>query len=713
MSAQTLSLAEIQQSVFSGLSRYGNLILVVGIGAVLAMMVIPLPSVLLDFLLALNIVGALTILLVAISVTDSMKIASFPTLLLMATLFRLGLNISSTRAILTEGFAGHVIDTFGHFATGGNILVGIIMFLILTIIQFVVIAKGAERVAEVAARFTLDALPGKQMSIDADLRAGLITQEEAKSLRDSLHRESKMYGSMDGAMKFVKGDAIAGIIITFINIMGGLITGVMQRGLTFAEAGRTYSILTIGDGLVSQIPALLIAITAGFVVTRVADEKAGHSLGEDIGLQIFSQPKALLMSAGTALCMGLIPGFPFALFALIALGLASTGVYLLTTIQKRALAPQPVESYVIDTERAMAERFGHAVPLALEVGSELYHIFLKDPRWTHCLGTMVPKLKLYLSNQLGLLFPDLKITVNESLRQTFRYRLRIYEVPVDYGILTPRHCSLLGESEWATTETVHGTRVALWDIGKKEELLKKGVNAYGPDEMLLRHLARVLKKHAGDFIGIQEVRDLLNRVDQHFPELVREVIPKMMSIQKFTEIIKRLVEEGVPIKDFRLILQILSCAQPESKDPVSLTEQVRIGLCRTITFLHVRDGNQLPAVTLNPAIEDEIRAAIQKNGSECYLALPADRLQEIVSIFRESFEAKSLFPRQCVVLTSLDIRRYVRKIIEEEFPDLPVLSFQELDPKVFIRHLGVIEETIIELPSENRTVLEDENGLIH
>lgn len=700
MNAKALQLTQIEQAVFGKISRYGNLILVGGVTAVLAMMIIPLPSPMLDLLLAINLVGALTILLVAISVTDSMKIATFPTLLLVATLFRLGLNISSTRLILTDGFAGHIIDTFGNFATKGNIAVGLIMFLILTIIQFVVIAKGSERVAEVCARFTLDALPGKQMSIDADLRAGMISQEEAKALRDKLHRESKLYGSMDGAMKFVKGDAIAGILITFINILGGLYMGIIQRGLTMSEATRTYSILTIGDGLVSQIPALLVAITAGFVVTRVSDEKSENSLGADMGIQIFSQPKALLTVAGLSLLIGLIPGFPFFLFLLVSLTLSGISLYLMHTVRKKLEEPSPVESYLIGVEEQMTEHGSQAVPLMLEVGPELYSVFGEDDRWTRCLGTLYPKLKLFLSNQMGVMFPDLKLSINESLKQTFRYRIRIYEVPVDYGILTPRHCSFTGDDNHLedldvekpsnTTETVHGTKVALWDVEKKDALSKSGVNTFGPEEMLLRHLAKVLKKHAGDFIGIQEVRNLLNMVEQQYPELVREVIPKMMSIQKLTEIVKRLVEEGIPIKDFRLILQTLSCAQPETKDPVTLTEQVRIGLCRTITFMHIRDGNILPVVTLDSAIEDEIRNAIQKSGSECYLALSPDRLEAITCAFKKEFEIKNLGPSQCVILAHLDIRRYVRKIIEQEFPNLAVLSFQELDPRALVEQLGTI-----------------------
>ncbi len=691
---------QIEKGVLQKLSRHGNLILVAALAAVLAMMIVPLPPLFLDFLLAINIVGAVTLLTVALFITDSMKISSFPSLLLITTLFRLGLNIASTRMILSQGYAGEIILTFGNFAAGGNLVVGGILFLILTLIQFIVIAKGSERVAEVAARFTLDALPGKQMSIDADLRAGLLSQEEAKGQREALHRESKMYGAMDGAMKFVKGDAIAGLVIVVVNILAGMGTGVLQRGLSLTDALQTYSILTIGDGLVSQIPSLLVAMTAGFIVTRVADEKNEQSLGGEIATHLTSQPKALLMAASLAFLMGMIPGFPLFIFWMIAGLIAASAFYLMIQIKRKMSTPSPLEHYMVESSSLNQDSCGMAVPLVLEVGPELYQVFKTDPRWTHHFGALYPKLKHYLSNQMGVVYPDLKLNVSPLLAHSFRYRIRIHEVPVDHGILTPHQCSLLGNSSTlleqlsekpdTTTETVHGTPVAHWNLDKKEALHREGAMVYGPEEMLLRHVARVIKKHSGDFIGIQEVRDALNRLEMNFPELVREVIPKMMSIQKLTEILKRLVEEGVPIKDLRLILQTLSCAQPETKDPVTLTEQVRIGLKRTITFMHVREGNRLNALTLSPEMEDEIRGGIQKNGSECYLALAPERVRLVTESVKQTLWERGIHSSPCVLLTHLEIRRYLRKIIEDELPDLAVLSFQELDPKVVIDHIAAV-----------------------
>lgn len=696
----------LPQNFFSHVTKFGTFMLIAAVASVLAMMILPLPTFMMDLLLAINLMAAMTLLLVAISVSNSLQIAAFPTLLLLATLFRLGLNISSTRLILTQGYAGNIIETFGHFVTGGNLVVGLIMFAILTVIQFLVIAKGSERVAEVAARFTLDALPGKQMSIDADLRSGLIGQTEAKSLREDLQKESRMYGAMDGAMKFVKGDAIAGVLITAINILGGLFSGIAQRGMDLGTAINTYSKLAVGDGLVSQIPALLVSITAGIIVTRVADTENKNSLGKDIGLQIFAHPKALLVAAGLSIAIGMIPGLPLFFFSLVALGLGGTAIFLIQSAKKKAMTPTPVEAYLVDAERQMLEHVGQAIPLSLEVGEELYRHLKKDPRWTHCFGNLYPRLKLHLSNQIGVLFPELKITLNKDLRNSFRYQIRIWDVPVDYGIMNPEHCALIGqpgpnfEEPGHTTETVHGTPIQLYQIQKKNALEQKGINTFGPEEMFLRHLARVLKKHAGDFIGIQEVHNLLNRVEMNFPELVREVVPKMMTIQKLTEVIKRLVEEDVPIKDFRLILQTLSTCQPEEKDPVTLTEQVRVGLKRTLTFMYAEDGERLNAFTLDPEIEEEIRKAIRRQGQECYLVLPPERLNTLGRTLQHSLARSRGKARRPVILTQLELRRYVRKIIENVLPHTPVLSFQELDPKVVIHPLGTIHN-----PYEAQTVV--------
>lgn len=665
------------------LARYSHLLLIATMGSVLVILILPVPSGFLDFFLAINLVGTLAILLVAISVHHPMKITTFPTILLIATLFRLGLNISSTRLILTEASAGHIIQTFGEFATGGNLLVGILVFAILTLIQFIVIAKGAERIAEVAARFSLDAMPGKQMSIDADLRAGQITQAEARAQRESLHKESKLYGAMDGAMKFVKGDAIAGICITFINILGGLAAGVFQQGYSLSQSLSVYSKLTIGDGLVNQIPALLMAMTAGFIVTRVADEKNETSLGADIGLQVLSQPKALIGASVLAFLIGFIPGFPLILFTVISLALGGLGAAIIFNIRKKLSAPPMIDSFRLSDDPGGGI---HESPFVLSVSEELHRVFRSDPRWQIFFGSIYPKLRQFMTQQMGVPFPELHYQIKTTLKGSFRYDLEIHGTPVEQGILHPSHCAILGDiGEAATTQahTAHGTKLNFWKVEETKELVKKGLQPYQPEEMLLRHLARTLKRHAAEFLDLQEMRNLLNMAEAHYPDLVLEVVPKMMTIQKLTEVAKRLVEEGIPLKNLRGILQILASSQPETKDVVSLTEQVRVGLRRSITASFARD-QKLIAWTLAGEIEDEIRASIQKEGGECYLALPPDRVENLLKSF------SVMDPSHKVILTSIDIRRYIRKMIEVTHPDVHVLSYQELDPRVTIQSFGEI-----------------------
>ncbi|MGH7829496.1 MAG: FHIPEP family type III secretion protein, partial [Candidatus Binatia bacterium] len=345
------------------------------------------------------------------------------------------------------------------------------------------------------------------------------------------------------------------------------------------------------------------------------------------------------------------------------------------------------------------ERVGQAIPLSLEVGSELYEVFRRDARWTHCLGVLYPKLQMHLTRQLGVLFPELKLSLNPQWRRQGRYQIRIYDVPVDDGALNPTHCAVMGRRKWwppagveapQAGETAHGTPVQWVGLRHQRVLVEQGITAFGPEEMLLRHIAKVLKRHAADFIGIQEVHNLLAVVERDYPELVREVVPKLISVQKLTEVVKRLVEEEVPIKDFRLILQILSDCQPEEKDPISLTELVRIGLRRTLTARHAAEGSRVHAFTIAPRIEEDIRRGIRRNGNECFLVLPPDHLQRLVQTFRSRLGPAA--GRHAVLLTQSDIRRYVRKVIENELPHRPVLSYQELDPRAVIHHLGMVDD---------------------
>lgn len=675
----------------ASLARYGQVLLVMVVISVLMLMILPVPPLLLDLFLALNMIGALTVLMMALSVHNPMKLSSFPSLLLICTLFRLGLNVSSTRMILSKAQAGEIIQTFGYYVTAGNLMVGLIIFMVLLIIQFLVVAKGSERVAEVAARFTLDALPGKQMSIDADLRAGIITSEEAASRRSLLIKESKLYGSMDGAMKFVKGDTIAGFVITLINLLGGLIIGFFHRGMDLDQALSWYSLLTIGDGLVSQIPALMVSLAAGFMVTRVADLHNESSLGSDMGQQLLIKPNVLFMVSGFSVLLGLIPGFPTVLFFLIALGLMlfAGSLKLKSYRHRRKLKSIDQHRLVLEDDE---QSLGYAEPFLLELGSQMYMNFKNDERWQRCFNILLPKLTGHMIKKYGVPFPELKIVVNPDLLEE-RYVIKVYEMPVDEGLLSPEHCVVpqtaqseaisLGFEE-RSTETHHGTPILLLQLQRQKELSEQGFAVLAPEEMLLRHVGRVLKKHAADFIGIQEVRHILSSVERHHPELVREVVPRMLTIHKFTEVIRRLVDEGVPVRDFRLILETLSGSQPENKDAVDLGELVRLGLRRVITHQHVDAQNRLACFLLDPEIEDELEKHIQKNEGERYITLSPERIQEMVNSIGATYKNHNARQRDVVILTQVEVRRSLRKMIESDLSDISVLSFQELDPSVQI-----------------------------
>jgi len=676
-------------------SALKNIPLLGALVSMLLMFMVPLPPLLIDFLFSLTILGSVLILIMAVLISDPLQISSFPSIILVATLFRLGLTISATRLILTEGFAGHLIQSFGNIAMGGKPFVGFLLFIILTIILFLVMAKGSERVAEVAARFTLDALPGKQMSIDADLRAGLINQETARMMRNELHRESRFYGSLDGAMKFVKGDAIASLIIMIINLLGGMGVGILSRGFSFSEALGTYALLTMGEGLINQIPALLFSLSAGLIITRVVNPKNPLSLGQEIQDQLLTNPFLLLIVGAFSFLFCLIPGFPWGFFFILGILLISGGFISLQQQKQKILTPLPIEKHVLPHFQSK-KNWEHPHPLIMEVSPELYQIFTLDLRWTRCFSILYPKMKYYLEIQSGFPLPTVKLKI-ENLKTPSHYRIRIYNLIVDEGSLDPHHALTFKQPlqmpENITIqngETFHGSKVLLWEMGQKKDLSEKGIHSLDPEEVLLRHLGKILKKHGSEFLGIQEVRSLLQETEKNFPELVNEIIPRLMSLQKFTEILKRLVEERVPIGNLRLILEILSSLQPESKDPVTLTEQVRMGMKRLMTSLASHDGKRISALLLSPTIEEMIHRGIQRNGSESYLILPPEQVQNILNAFEKTLQL--ILPNtRVVLLTQASLRRYVRKLIESSHPELMVFSFQECDEHCIIQQIGEVQ----------------------
>jgi type III secretion protein V len=650
------------------LTRYADLALAALVVSIVGMMIVPLPTPLLDLLISVNIAAAVTLLLVAIYVSDALRIATFPTLLLLTTLFRLALEVSATRLILLHADAGEVIRAFGNFVVAGNLVVGAVIFLILTMIQFIVISKGSERVAEVAARFTLDAMPGKQMSIDAELRAGHIDHNEARRRRAALARESQLFGSMDGAMKFVKGDAIAGIVVLAVNIVGGLVIGILQRGMDAATAARTYTVLTIGEGLVAQIPALVISTSAGIIVTRVASEEEGGQLGRDIGSQVMAQPKALAIAAGLLGLLAVVPGLPTIPFLTLALLLGALAWRLLQAPEAPAGSAARVAAVGGGAAVAGSGTRGargaaappddasalHPVltPVAVELSGELGARLGPVGAGPGVFAIEIaPRLRERLFAELGLPLPAVRLRPAVAGLAPTAYVLRINEVPLARGDI-PRDA---------------------WDSA-------------GP--RLGDAVLALLRRYGHELLGLDEAQALLDALERTHPTLVREVVPKLVPLVLLTDILRRLLEEGISLRNLRDILGALAEWAPHERDPVALTEHVRGALRRVITYRYAGDGGVLAAYLLDPMIEDTIRDSVQKTPTGNYLALEPQLSHDIVAAVGRAVGPGG--STGAVLITGAEIRRYVRRLIETDHPDLPVLSFQELAPEAQIRPIARI-----------------------
>lgn len=683
-----------------------DLMLIALLVAVIFMMILPLPTVVVDMLVATNMMIAVILLMVAIYIKSPLQFTSFPSVLLVTTLFRLALGISTTRLILLEGNAGHIIDTFGKFVVGGNLVVGLVVFLIITIVQFIVVTKGSERVAEVSARFSLDAMPGKQMSIDSDMRAGTIDMEEAKRRRSEVEKESQLFGAMDGAMKFVKGDAIAGLIIVFVNIIGGLTIGTLQKGMSAGDALQKYSILTIGDGLVSQIPALFISICAGMIVTRVTSDDS-EDLGRDIGGQMFADFRTLQVAAVILIGFGLIPGFPTMIFMGLAAMLGVGG----WMMSRRARAEQAAEASAAAGEvpamapagekpQAKARRpgeerpdFALTVPVMLDVSPDLQEVLRPQ-----VLNEELIKIRRALYYDLGVPFPGIHMRFNDRLRPQSYYVL-LQEIPISQGQVRPgwlfvrdevANLDLLGLSHETGERFLPGLETVWVQDRHRPELVKAGVGFLDPVQILTFHLSFVLKKYAADFIGIQETRFLLQNMESSFGELVKEV-QRVLPLQRITEVMQRLVSEEVSIRNLRTVLESLIEWGQKEKDVVLLSEYVRSSLKRYISYKYASGQNILPAYLLTPDVEDTVRNAIRQTSAGSYLALDPNAARKLVQNVKKRVGDVRRQPSKPVLLTSMDVRRYIRKLIEGELYELPVLSYQELTPEITVQPLGRVE----------------------
>lgn len=697
------------------LGRSTDLILAVFVAALVGLLIVPLPESVLDVLLAINISASAVILVVALLTPRALELSAFPTLLLITTLFRLGLNVSTTRLILGHGHAGDVITAFGHFVVQGDLVVGAVIFLVVTLVQFLVIAKGAERVAEVAARFTLDAMPGKQMSIEGALKNGAIDEAEAQRRRDDLGRESQLFGAMDGAMKFIKGDAIAGLVITAINLIAGILIGVLRLGLSLGEAAETYSILTIGDGLIAQIPALLVTLAAGVLTTRVAPRSAQDSLGDTLGRELFSSPRVLGIGAGLAATLALVPGLPLLPFGLVAtaLGLGAHRVHRAQTTRRLIAAADPPTAFQkkLDhkvkqarAQRALADQLAPTVrPLEIELSASLSEAlgFSRDggpePGFVH---ELLPRMRDGLFERFGVPIPAAHtITFHPALAPDTCV-LRLRGVPAVEATIAPdalvalepaRRLARLGVT--GTPTRVPGLAIEASTVGAADRsvLERAGIPVFGADAVLIQHLEHLCSTHAKLFLGLQEVSDLVDRLDKVCPALVRETIPKLLSLAQLVDILRRLVDEQVSIRDLKTVLEALVEHAPFEADNVILTERVRIALGRQITFGHLGSvGGTLNYVTLDPLIEDAVRGAIVPVQGGHRVALDPEIEEAIVRSTHHVIDGVLAAGVRPVVLAPMELRRYVRVVLARAMPSISVLSYEELPEQIRTTPFGRI-----------------------
>ncbi len=666
-----------------------DVVLAFVMAAIIGSMIVPLPAWLLDAGLALNLAAALALLVAALSAKDALRVASFPTLLLVTTLFRLAMNVSSTRLALSEGHAGEVIQAFGEFVVRGDYVVGAVIFAILTLVQFLVVAKGAERVAEVSARFTLDAMPGKQMSIDADLRAGAISQDQARSRRRALERESQMFGSMDGAMKFVKGDVIAGLVITLVNLVGGTAVGVLQNGQTASEALSTYALISIGDGLVSQIPSLCIAVAAGLVVTRVGSEKEeSASLGLDIGTQFFGQWRALLVVAGLCVALGMMPGMPHLTFLLIAGTMTLLALGLRHGAQaadvKSAEASPEVEGVAPEATAAapgLARTGPEGVsPLILDLAGDLDWLVREDGGRFVTQDLDVVRDRVY--TELGVRVPAFRVRVGAPL-PVCGWGLAIDELPAGRGQLPAGKLFIPGTMEEhaargvkgvAVTDPPSGRALVAVDPATREALASQNLQPRHARELLVDQLVGALKKRAASFLGVQEVQSALSALEGQSPALTREATQKV-PLPLLTDVLRRLLAEQVSIRNLRAVLEALVAPSAEG-DAAQLTERCRQALARQLSWQHASNGPLL-AWLVDPAVEETLRQAGPAGG------VSPDQAHAIVEGVR-----KAARQGRAVLLASPDVRRTLRRLVEGTFPEVAVLTFAELDPEVQVRPVG-------------------------
>ncbi|MGZ6077205.1 MAG: FHIPEP family type III secretion protein [Myxococcaceae bacterium] len=665
------------RSILAAVLRNRELVLPCLVAAILGALVVPLPTWLLDLGLALNLVAAAALLVAALQAGSPLELSAFPTLLLVTTLFRLALNVSSTRLALADGHAGAIIQAFGEFVVRGDYVVGGVVFAVVTLVQFLVVAKGAERVSEVAARFTLDAMPGKQMAIDADLRAGLIDQTAARERRRALERESQMFGAMDGAMKFVKGDVLAGLVIVLVNLVGGVLVGVLQRGLEGQEALARYALIAIGDGLVSQVPSLCIAVAAGLVVTRVTPGEEGQGLGEDIGLQLLGSRGAPWLLAGVAGALALVPGMPRVTFVALGMALLCLGHWWRPgEPRERALPDLPPEM----PPPAPPDAVPGPSPLALELA----------PGWTDGPGGARPfqealrRMRAALEVELGFRLPGVHVRAGAALPEGV-YRILVDDVPAATGRLPTSgvlvrsaavELGFLSVDAEPVEDPSTGRALARVPEPARDRIALAGLDALAPAEVVVEHLAGVARRHAPALLGLQDVQLLLDGLEARSPALVRPALEKV-PLPVLTDVLRRLLQEGVSVRNLRGVLETLASPGVEG-DAAGLAERCRQALARWISHQHAPSG-ALFAWLVDPALEEALRTRTVDG----IPALEPERVQAVLEAVGGLVQ-----DGRAVLLASGDVRRTLRALCEGAFPEVAVLAYAELDPALRVKPLG-------------------------
>ncbi len=686
--------------------RHTDMLAAVSVVLVVTMLVVPLPSELLSVLITLNIAGALTIVVATMYLGKALDFASFPSLLLLTTMFRLAINVSVTRLILTTGDAGSVVKSFGEFVVSGNVVVGLVIFLILVVIQFIVVTNGAGRVAEVGARFTLDAMPGKQMAIDADLNAGLITDEQARGRRSEIAREADFYGAMDGASKFVKGDAMAALIITAINLVGGIVVGMLQRGLGFGEATHQYSLLTVGDGLAAQIPALLISVATGIIVTRAASDR---DLGSDIANQILGQRRAPMVAAGAIGLFALIPGLPKLPFLLIA-GIFGAIAWAVrngmpgdTDADKAAASAAAAQASLPKAgEEPMSEVGVDALELAIGFG--LVPLVNAGSGGGSSLLRRVSMIRRQIAADLGLVIPPVRIH-DELGMESHEYVVKVRGSEVTRGRIMPGHLLAMDPGDASgtlqgipTREPAFGLEAVWVQESARGEAEALGYTVVDAESMIVTHLTETIRSHAAEVLTRQDVRALLDKLKETNAAVVEEVVPDALSLGEIQRVLQSLLAEGVPIRDLGTIVEAIGDKARTTRDTSLLSEYARQALGRAITAPHLDERLRLQAITLDPAIEQEVSTSITQTTDGEYLAMDPPRAQAIVTALRTQVEhatargseAGRAGGRGPVLLCSARIRRHLRRLIAQAQPHLAVCSYNEIAPGIDVETIGVI-----------------------